>query len=95
MDLVEINKTDLGTLLDILSSRIRNDGLAVAGLAYRHADPGTAEHRDLLAVTERLEKTAAIIKAVSEQLCRECRLQDVVESVRFGKASFNLFKKIL
>ena len=89
MDLVEINKTDLGTLLDILSSRIRNDGLAVAGLAYRHADPGTVEHRDLMAVTESLEKTALIIKGLSDRLCRECRLQGIVESVRFGKGKDN------
>ena len=84
-DSIETEQTDVATLLAGLASRLRNDGLALAGIACRDAAPGTVEHRDLTGLAGSLERTAALLEAVKERLCQECRLRDVVERVTFGK----------
>ena len=84
-DSIEMEQTDVATLLAGLASRLRNDGLALAGIACRDADPGAVEHRDLNGLAGSLERTAALLEAVKERLCEECRLRDVVERVTFGK----------
>ena len=83
---IETDQTDVATLLAGLASRLRNDGLALAGIACRDAEPGAVEHRDLTGLAGSLEWTAALVEAVKARLCRECRLRAVVERVTFGKA---------
>ena len=38
-----------------------------------------------MSVTVSLERTAAMIKAVEERLCQQCRVLSVVEWVGFGR----------
>ena len=81
---IETEQTDMATVLAGLASRLRNDGLALADIACRDADPGAVEYRDLTGLAGSLERTAALLEAVKEPLCQECRLRDVVERVTFG-----------
>ncbi|MBI2191977.1 MAG: hypothetical protein HYU36_08340 [Planctomycetes bacterium] len=83
-DSIETEQTDVATLLAGLASRLRNDGVALAGIACRDTEPGAVEHRDLTGLAHSLERTAALLEAVKERLCPECRLRDVVERVTFG-----------
>jgi len=82
---VELEQTDLGTLLGSLASRIRNDGLALMGRAYMDSNPGDQDFKDLDRLCTSLERTAALLDVVKKQLCRDCALQDVSEAVSFGK----------
>lgn len=70
-DSIETEQTDVATLLAGLASRLRNDGLALAGIACRDAEPGAVEHRDLNGLAGSLERTAALLEAVKERLCEE------------------------
>ncbi|MBI2192012.1 MAG: hypothetical protein HYU36_08515 [Planctomycetes bacterium] len=83
---IETEQTDLATLLGELASRLRNDALALTGLAWRESRPGTAEHEDLHGLAGSLERTAKVLQAVMDRLCAECRLLDVSEHVTFGKS---------
>ena len=85
MDNIEIERTDLGSLMGILANRIRTTGLAVSGVAHRHSERGAAEYRELMGVVESLEGIARVVQALEDRLCGECRLREVVEQVSFGK----------
>ncbi|MBI2932399.1 MAG: hypothetical protein HYY16_12175 [Planctomycetes bacterium] len=82
---VETARTDLATLLSELVSRLRNDGLALTGLAWRESHPGSADHEDLHGLAGSLERTAKVVEAIRDRLCATCRMVDVAERVTFGK----------
>ena len=81
---VEAERTDVATFLRGLASRLRNDALALTGLAWRESHPGNAEHQDLHGLAGSLERTAALLEAVKDRLCQTCQLLDVAEQVTFG-----------
>jgi len=81
---VETARTDLATMLSELAGRLRNDGLALTGLAWRESHPGSADHEDLHGLAGSLKRTAALLEAVKDRLCQTCQLLDVVEQVTFG-----------
>ena len=85
MESVELEQIDLGTLLHKLASRLRNDGLALVGRASMEASPGDEEYRDLTELWASLERTADLVDVIKKQLCRNCALQDVMETVSFSK----------
>jgi len=82
---VELEQTDLGTLLGKLASLLRNDGLSLIGRASLEARPGDEEYRDLAELWASLERTADLLDAAKKRLCRDCALLDVSETVSFGK----------
>lgn len=82
---VETERTDVATFLGGLASRLRNDALALTGLASRESYPGNQDHEDLHGLADSLERTAAFLEAVKDRLCQECRLLEVEEQVTFGK----------
>ena len=82
---VETARTDLATLLSELAGRLRNDGLALTGLAWRESHPGSADHEDLHGLAGSLERTAKVLEAIRDRLCGKCRMLDAVERVTFGK----------
>jgi len=82
---VELEQTDLGTLLGKLASRLRNDGLALVGRASMEASPGDPEYRDLAELWNCLDHTATMLDAIKKRLCRNCALLDISETVSFGK----------
>ena len=81
---METELTEVGTLLGNLASRLRNDGLALMGMASWEPDPESLEHKDLHGLAGSLMRTAGLIGFVKEGLCQECRLRDVEEVVTFG-----------
>jgi hypothetical protein len=81
---VETERTDVATFLGGLASRLRNDALALTGLAWRESHPGAADHEDLHGLAGSLEWTAKVLEAVKDRLCPGCRLLDVAEQVTFG-----------
>jgi len=81
---VETESTDVATFLGGLAIRLRNDGLALTGLAWRHSQPGNADHEDLQGLAGSVEQTAKLLEAVKDRLCTKCRLLDVSEHVTFG-----------
>jgi hypothetical protein len=81
---VETERTDVATFLSGLASRLRNDALALTGLAWRESHPGNADHEDLHGLAGSLERTAKVLEAVKERLCQTCKLLDVAEQVTFG-----------
>jgi hypothetical protein len=81
---VETERTDVATFLGGLASRLRNDALALTGLAWRESHPGAANHEDLHGLAGSLERTAKVLEAVKDRLCPGCRLLDVAEQVTFG-----------
>ncbi len=83
-DRIETEQTDVATYLGGLASRLRNDALALTGLASRESYPGNRDHEDLHGLAGSLERTAALLEAVKDRLCQECRLLDVAEQVTFG-----------
>jgi len=84
---VELARTDLGTLLGTLASRLRNDGLSLMGRAFMDSKPGEQDFRDADRLWASLEDTAALLDAVKTRLCRTCCMIDVVDQVDIGKAS--------
>ena len=80
---IEIMNTDISTLLNFLSGRLRNDGLALLGLAAEHYRPDEQEYRDLDALKESLERVADLLDASGARLCNECRMVTVSETVTF------------
>ena len=78
--------TEVGTLLGNLASRLRNDGLALMGMASREPDPESLEHKDLHGLAGSLMRTAGLIEFIKAGLCRRCLLQDVREMLTFGDA---------
>ena len=82
---VEIEQTDLGTLLGKLASRLRNDGLALLGRASLEASPADESYRDLADLWSSLERTAGLLDIVKKHLCRDCAMLEVSETVSFGK----------
>lgn len=83
-DRIETEQTDVATYLGGLASRLRNDALALTGLASRESYPGNRDHEDLHGLAGSLERTAALLEAVKDRLCQECRLLEVAEQVTFG-----------
>ena len=81
---VEAERTDVATFLGGLASRLRNDALALTGLAWRESHPGNADHEDLHGLAGSLERTAALLEPVKDRLCQTCQLLDVAEQVTFG-----------
>lgn len=81
---VELDRTDVATFLSGLTSRLRNNALALTGLAWRHSHPGNADHDDLHDLAGSLERTATLLAAAKDRLCQECQLHDVTEQVIFG-----------
>jgi len=86
MDLkrVVMEQTDVATYLADLVSRVRNDALAITGLAWRHSRPGESDFEELHALSGSLERTAKILEAVKDRLCQICKVVDVAEHVTFG-----------
>jgi len=81
---VDLDTADIATLLGAVASRLRNDGLALVGMAARSGCvPGSVEHRDLHALAGSMDRAAALVEAVGRGLCRRCRLMGVVEQVVF------------
>lgn len=80
----ETECTDVATLLGGLASRLRNDALALSGLAWRESHPGAADHEDLHGLAGSRERTAKALEAVKDRLCFGCRLLDVAEHLTFG-----------
>lgn len=83
-DRIETEQTDVATYLGGLASRLRNDALALTGLAWRESHPGAVDHEDLHGLAGSLERTAKVLEAVKDRLCPGCRLLDVAEHVTFG-----------
>ncbi len=81
---VETERTDVATFLSGLASRLRNDALALSGLAWRESHPGASDHEDLHGLAGSLERAAALLEGVKEHLCQACQLLDVSEQVTFG-----------
>lgn len=81
---VELDRTDVATFLSGLTSRLRNNALALTGLAWRHSHPGNADHEDLHDLAGSLERTAALLAAAKDRLCQKCKLQGVAVQVTFG-----------
>jgi len=81
---IETEQTDVASLLAGTASRLRNDGLALVGIACRNSAPGAVEHRDLHELAGSLDRIATLVEAVKERLCQKCRLLDVAEHVTFG-----------
>jgi hypothetical protein len=85
MNKVEMERTDVATFLGGLASRLRNDALALTGLAWRHSHPGNADQEDLHGLARSsLERTAALLEAVKDRLWQRCQLLDVAEQVTLG-----------
>ena len=82
---VELEQTDLSTLLGSLASRIRNDGLSLMGRVLMDHEPGDPDFRDADRLWASLERTATLLDAIKKHLCKDCALQDVSETVSFGK----------
>jgi hypothetical protein len=83
-DGIETEQTDVATYLGGLASRLRNDALALTGLASRESYPGNPDHEDLHGLAGSLERTAKLLEAVKDRLCQTCQLLDVAEQVIFG-----------
>ena len=81
---IETARTDLATLLGNLASQLRNDGLALTGMATLESNPGEVKYRDLTELMGSLERTASLMEAVKDRLCQKCRMQGVAEHVTFG-----------
>ena len=81
---MEINRTDLTTLLGILASQLRNDGFALLGIASERYRPGDQESSDLDELKASLDRTAGLLEVAGEQLCGECRLMEVSERTTFA-----------
>lgn len=84
---VEMDRTDLMTLLGCLASDLRNAGLAVRGVSYRRADPEEQEMADLDRLAGSLDRVAAVLDASREQLCKTCQLVDVSERMGFTRSA--------
>ncbi len=81
---VELDRTDLATLLRCLASDLRNAGMAVRGTSYRRAEPDEQELSDMDRLAGSLERVAVILDASRERLCKACRLIDVSERILLG-----------
>ncbi len=84
---VEIDRTDLSTLLGSLASDLRNAGLAVRGLGYGRSEPGEEECRDLERLAESLCRIASTLDGARSHLCRKCGLLDVSEQILLAEPS--------
>ncbi len=84
---VEMDRTDLMTLLGCLASDLRNAGLAVRGVSYRRADPEELEMSDLDRLAGSLDRVAAVLDAARAHLCKTCQLVDVSEQVEFSQSA--------
>ena len=82
---IQTEQTDLATRLSALASGLRNEALALAGLASTWSRPGEEEHRDLDVLASSLRRTAALLDAAKGHLCKGCRLMEVEEHVSFGE----------
>jgi len=80
---VELDRTDVATFLSGLTSRLRNNALALTGLAWRHSRPGNADHDDLHDLAGSLEQTATLLAAIKDRLCQKCMLLDVAVQITF------------
>jgi len=83
---METELTEVGTLLGNLASRLRNDGLALMGMASREPDPESLEHRDLHGLAGSLMRTSGLLEFIRGGLCQECRLRDVKQLLTFDDA---------
>lgn len=83
-DRIVTEQKDVATLLGGLACRLRNDGLALTGIACPDSTPGAVEHGDLHELSGSLDRVANLVEAVKERLCRKCRLLNVAELVPFG-----------
>ena len=77
---VEMDRTDLSTLLGCLASDLRNAGMAIRGGCQPHPDEG--ERRDADRLAGSLERVAATLDVVRGHFCQTCQLLDVAEQVR-------------
>ena len=86
-EVVELDRTDLATLLGCLASDLRNSGMAVRGVAYLRVDPDEQELADMDRLAASLERVAVILDAARERHCKTCQLLDVSEQVVFESRS--------
>jgi hypothetical protein len=80
---VELDRADVATFLSGLTSRLRNNALALTGLAWRHSRPGNADHDDLHNLAGSLEQTAMLLAAIKDRLCQKCMLLNVAVQITF------------
>ena len=79
MPTLETDRTELASLLPRLAHRLRNDALAIQGLAHTHFHASQTEREQLAWLAESLERTARLLDLVGGHLCRNCRFLELVE----------------
>ena len=83
---VEMDRTDMTTLLGCLASDLRNAGLAVRGMSYRGPDPQDQEMADMDRLAGSLDRVASVLDAARGHLYKTCQLLEVSERVRVNPA---------
>lgn len=81
---VEVEQTDLDTLLEILIGRVRSDGLAVLGFAADNYPRESQDHRTLEALAQSIQRTAELLDAARDRLCQGCRMIEASERWTFS-----------
>ena len=81
---VEIDRSDLITLLCSLAGDLRNAGSAIRAMGYEVAQPGEQGFEDHDRLAASLDRVAAVLGGIRGHLCPACGLQEVQEQVQFG-----------
>ena len=81
---VEIDRTDLTTLLSSLAADLRNAGSAIRGMGYEVTEPGEQGFEDHDRLAASMDRVAAILGGIHGHLCPACGLQEIREQVQFG-----------
>ena len=87
---VELEVGDVGTALGRIADRLRAQGLALTGLAYRTAKPGDEDFDVLDEMAASFEREEILVEMMGRNLCRECRTVDIavlaLSTATIGKA---------
>lgn len=87
---LETDRTELTSLLTRQAYRLRNDAMAVLGLAHTHFHASEVEQEQLAWLAESIERNARLLDLVGERLCQGCRFLKVAERVSVeGRATAN------
>ena len=79
---VEIDRTDLVTLLGCLASDLRNTGLAIRGAGHEHSSAGEPDFADADRLAGSLDRVASVLDGVRERLCKDCQLLAISEQIQ-------------
>lgn len=79
---VEIDRTDLTTLLGCLASDLRNAGQAVRAITAEHASEGAQDLADADRLAGSLDRVGSTLDALRDHLCQTCQFIAISEQIR-------------